>query len=77
MNQLSCTLDATTILEYTMQVKVFLFLMSKQNLKPPLKASNTLRIVENGLETKILWTPKVKRVKNSKKKPLNTIKVYF
>jgi len=34
MNQLSCTLDANNVLKYSSQGKVFLLLMSKQNLKP-------------------------------------------
>jgi subtilase family serine protease len=34
MNQLSCTLDATNVLEYSSQGKVLLILVSKQNLKP-------------------------------------------
>jgi hypothetical protein len=33
MNQLSCTLDATNLLEYSSQEKAFLLLVSKQNLK--------------------------------------------
>jgi hypothetical protein len=41
MNQPNCTLDATTTLEYISQGRVFLLLMSKQNLKP--SSSNTLR----------------------------------
>jgi hypothetical protein len=44
--------------------------MFKQNLKPPLGASNTLKIVENGLEMRKLWPPKVKGVKNSEKNHL-------
>jgi hypothetical protein len=35
---------------------------------------NTLKIVENKLEMRKLWPPKLKGVKNSKQKPLNTIK---
>ncbi len=65
MNQPNCTLDATTTLEYISQGRVFLLLMSKQNLKP--SSSNTLRIVKNKLEMRKLWPPKVKGVKNSKK----------
>jgi len=34
MDQLSCTLNATTILKYNSQGKAMLFLVSKQNLKP-------------------------------------------
>jgi hypothetical protein len=34
MNQLSCTLDATTVLEYSRQGRVLLLLVSKKNLKP-------------------------------------------
>jgi len=34
MNQLSCTLDATIILEYTSQGRALLLLVSQQNLKP-------------------------------------------
>jgi hypothetical protein len=33
MNQLSCTLDATNVLEYSNQGRVLLLLVSKQNLK--------------------------------------------
>jgi len=68
MNQLSCTLNATTVLDYTSQGS------AKQTWSPPLGASNTLRIVENKLEMRKLWPPKVKGVKNSKKKLLNTTK---
>jgi hypothetical protein len=34
MNQFSCTLDATILLEYTSQGRVLLLLVSKQNMKP-------------------------------------------
>jgi hypothetical protein len=34
MNQLSCTSDATNVLEYSSQGRVLLILVSKQNLKP-------------------------------------------
>jgi hypothetical protein len=68
MNQLSCILDPTNVLEYSSQGRALLFLVSKTNLNLPLDASNTLRIVENGLEMRKLWPPKVKGVKNSKKK---------
>jgi len=34
MNQLSCTLHATIILDYTNQGMVLLHLVSKENLKP-------------------------------------------
>jgi hypothetical protein len=34
MNQLSCTLDATNVLDYTSQGKALLFLVCKTNLKP-------------------------------------------
>jgi hypothetical protein len=34
MNQLSCTLHATNVLEYSNQGKAFLLLVFKQNLKP-------------------------------------------
>jgi len=34
MNQLSCTLDATNVLEYSSQGRVLLLLVSQQNLKP-------------------------------------------
>jgi hypothetical protein len=44
-----------------------MFLVSKQNLKPLLLgASDTITIVENELEMRKLWYPKVKGVKNSK-----------
>jgi hypothetical protein len=69
MNQFSCTL------EYSSHGRALLLLVSKQNLKPPpLGASNTLKIVENKLEMRKLWAPKVKGVKNSEKKPFNTTK---
>jgi len=74
MNQLSCTLNATTILEYTIQKRALLLLVSKQNLSPLLGASNTLKIVKNGLKMRKLCPPKIKGVKNSKKKALNTTK---
>jgi hypothetical protein len=47
--------------------------MSKKNLNP--SSFDTLTIVENGLEMRKLWPPKVKGVKNSKNKPSNTTKV--
>ncbi len=34
MNQLSCTLDATNVLEYSSKGRALLLIMSKQNLKP-------------------------------------------
>ncbi len=37
---------------------------------PPLGASNTQTIVENGSEMRKLWPPKVKGVKNSKKQTI-------
>ncbi len=64
MNQLNCTLYATTILGYTSQGKALLLLMSMKNLKPLLGASNTLRLVKNKLKMRKLWPPKVKGVKN-------------
>jgi len=68
MNQLSCTLNATNVLEYSSQKRVFLLLVSKKNLKPSSWCSNTLRIIEKKLEMRKLWPLKVKGVKNSKKK---------
>jgi hypothetical protein len=67
MNKLSYTSDATNVLKYSSQGKVLLILVSKKNLSPPLRASNTIRIVKNGLEMRKLWSPKVKGVRNSKK----------
>jgi hypothetical protein len=66
MNQPSCTLDATTVLKYNSQGRTLLLLVSKQNLNPPLGASNKLKIVENRLEMRKLWPPKVKGVKKLK-----------
>jgi hypothetical protein len=34
ITQLSCTLDATIVLEYTSSRRALLFVVSKQNLKP-------------------------------------------
>jgi hypothetical protein len=34
MNQLSCTLEVTNVLEYSNQGRALLLLVSKQNLKP-------------------------------------------
>ncbi len=34
MNQVSCTLNATNVLEYISQGRVFFLLVSKQTLKP-------------------------------------------
>ncbi len=34
MNQFSCTLDPTNVLEYSNHGRVFLLLVSQQNLKP-------------------------------------------
>ncbi len=69
MNQPSCTLNATTVLKDTS------FWCPNKTLSPLLSGSNTLRIIENGLKMKKLWPPKVKGVKNSKKKQLNITKV--
>jgi hypothetical protein len=41
--------------------------MSKQNLNPPLDASDTLIIVENGLEMRKLWPSIVKGDQELKK----------
>jgi hypothetical protein len=70
MNQPSCTLDVSTALKYNSQGRVLLLLVSKKILSPSLDTSNTLRIVENRLEMRNLWPPKVKGVKNLKKKKL-------
>jgi hypothetical protein len=67
MNQPSCTLDETTVLDYTNQGRALLLLVFNKTLRPPFSASNTLKIVENRLEIKKLWASKVKGVKNSKK----------
>jgi hypothetical protein len=67
MNQLSCTSNATNVLEYSSQGRVELILMSKQNLKPSSWCIYTIRIVKNGLEMRKLWSPKVKGVRNSRK----------
>ncbi len=77
MNQPSCTLHATNVLNYTSQGRALLHLVSKANLKPPLGASNKLRIIENRLEMRKLWPPKVKGVKNSKKKTIEQYKGQF
>jgi hypothetical protein len=82
MNQPSCTLDAINALKYNSQRRALLILVSQQILKPPLGASTTLKIVENRLEMRKLWPPKVKGVKKLKKKNyrdrfLNTQKVHF
>jgi hypothetical protein len=66
MNQLSCTLDATTILEHTNQGKALLILVSIQNLKPFLGTSKTLKIIKNIFKKRKLWPSKVKGVKKSK-----------
>jgi hypothetical protein len=84
MNQLSCTLTTTNVLEYSSQWRVLLLLVPNKTLSPPLGTSKKIRIVENGLEMKKLRPPKVKGVKNSKKtiehykgRFLNTQKVLF
>jgi len=84
MNQLSCTLATTNVLEYSSQWRVLLFLVPNKTLSPPLGISKKIRIVKNGLEMRKLWPPKVKGVKNSKKtiehykgQFLNTQKVLF
>jgi len=46
----------------------------KQNLTPFIGAFRALKIIKNEIELKKLWAPKVKGVKNSKKKPLNVTK---
>ncbi len=73
MNQLSCTLATTNVLEYSSQWRVLLFLVPNKTLSPPLGTSKKIRIVKNGLEMRKLWPPKVKGVK-IQKRPLNTIK---
>jgi len=67
INQLSCTSYAANVSKYNNQGRVLLILVSKQNLKAPLGASNIIRIIENGLEMRKLWSFKVKGVGNSKK----------
>ncbi len=67
MNQLSCTSNATNVLAYNSHGRVLLILVSKQNLKPSSCASNTIKLIENGLEMRKLWSPKVKGVRNLKK----------
>jgi len=74
MNQPSCTLDATTVLDYISKGRALLLLVCKTNLKPSSWRIYTLRIVENILEMRKLWPFKVKGVKNSKRKLLNTTK---
>jgi hypothetical protein len=74
MNQPSCTLGATIVLEYTNQGRALLLLVSKKKSTPPLGTFNTQKIVENKLEMRKLQPPKVKGVKNLKKKLLNTTK---
>jgi hypothetical protein len=66
MDQPSCTLDATTILKYNSQGRALLLLVSKKTLSPALGASNTQKIVENRLEMRKLWPPKVKGVRKLK-----------
>jgi hypothetical protein len=46
----------------------------QNKLEALLLAHLTLRIIEKKLEMRNLWPPKVKGVKNSKKKLLNTTK---
>jgi len=67
MNQLSCTSYATNVLEYSNHGRVLLILLSNKTWSPPLGASNTIRIIINGLKMRKLWSPKVKGVRNSKK----------
>jgi hypothetical protein len=49
----------------------------EQNLNPSYGTFGALKIVKNGIELKKLWPPKIEKVKKSKKKPLNVIKVNF
>jgi hypothetical protein len=81
MNKLSCTSYAINALDYSSQGRVLSIWFPNKTWSPPLSASNTIRIVENGLEMRKLWSPKVKGVKNSKKtiegRFLNTQKVRF
>jgi hypothetical protein len=77
IKQLSCTLDATIVLKYTNPRRALLLLVSKQNLKPSFSASNTPRIVKNGLQLRKSWPPKVKGVKNSKKQTIENYKGQF
>ncbi len=53
---------------------IFCFWCLKQTGSPPLGASNTLRIVKNGLEMRKLWPPKVKGVKFFLKKTIEHYK---
>ncbi len=77
MNQLSYTLNATNVLKYSSQKRVFLLLVSKKNLKPSSWCSNMLKIIEKKLEMRKLWPLKVKGVKNSKKKTIEHYKGRF
>jgi hypothetical protein len=52
-------------------------LLVSESESPPFGASNTLRIVENGLKMKRLWPPKVKGVNNSKKQTIEQYKGWF
>jgi len=74
MNQLSCTLDATTILEYTSHGMALLLLVSKQNLKPSswriLHTKNCRKQIKN----EKVMAPQSKGGQELKKKPLNTTK---
>ncbi len=44
---------------------------------PPLGTFDTLKIVKNGLDMKLLWPPKVKGVKNSTKTNHQTLQRQF
>jgi hypothetical protein len=48
------------------------FWCQNKTWSPPLGAFNAIRIVENGLKMRKLWSPKIKGVRNSK----NTIEHY-
>jgi hypothetical protein len=77
MNQFSYTLDASIVLKYNSQGRIFCFWCINKTWNPPLGTSNTQRIVENGLEMKKLCPqtpPQVKGAKNSKKQTIEHYK---
>jgi len=68
MNQPSCTLHATTVLDYTSQGRALFAFGVQRKLEALLLAHLTNKeSLKNRLEMRKLWPPKVKGVKNSKK----------
>ncbi len=70
MNQLSCTLDATNVLEYNIQGRTFLLLVSKKNLKPSSRCIQHTMNRQKEIRNEKVMAPQSKGgKKNSENKP--------